>query len=53
MEWMYIQLTHKLDSKKAASLELQKYEVPGLYYEDDGICFVIWDTSKIKILEVK
>ena len=50
---VYIQLAHKLGSKKAASLELQKYGVPGLYYEDDGICFVIWDTSKIKILEVK
>ena len=48
---VYIELAHRLGSKKAASLELQKYGVPGLYY-DDGTCFVIWNISKIKILEM-
>lgn len=49
----YIRLAHKLGSKKDASLMLSKYGVPGLIYEENEKDYVIWDTSKIKILEIK
>lgn len=49
----YIRLEDKLGSAKEASLVLQKYGIPGLLYEENETDFVIWDTSKIKILEIK
>lgn len=49
----YIRLEDKLGTSKGASLILQKYGIPGLTYEENEKDFVIWDTSKIKILEVK
>lgn len=49
----YIRLEDKLGTSKEASLILQKYGIPGLTYEENEQDFVIWDTSKIKILEVK
>lgn len=49
----YIRLEDKVGSAKQASLVLQKYGIPGLMYNDNEQDFVIWDISKIKILEVK
>ena len=49
----YIRLANKFDTNKQASLELLKYEIPGLTYKLNHQNFVIWDSSKIKILEIK
>lgn len=49
---LYIRLAYKLGSKKDASLMFNKYGIPGLTYEENEKDFVIWDVSKIKILEV-
>ena len=49
----YIRLEDKVGTSKDASLILQKYGIPGLTYEENEKDFVIWDTSKIKILEVR
>lgn len=49
----YDRLIDVVGSDKNASLTLQKYGIPGLTYEDRSQEFVIWDTSKIKILEIK
>ena len=50
---LYIRLAHNLGSKREASLLLNKYGIPGLVYEENEKDYVIWDASKIKILEVK
>ena len=49
----YIKLEDKIGSGKQASLLLNKYGIPGSTYELNDQNFVIWDISKIKILEVK
>lgn len=48
----YIMLEDKVGDGKQASLMLNKYNIPGLTYELNDQNFVIWDLSKIKILEV-
>ncbi|MCM1260523.1 MAG: hypothetical protein NC222_06170 [Staphylococcus sp.] len=50
---LYIALSSKVGSKKDASLILGKYGIPGLTYEENEKNFVIWDVSKIKILNIK
>lgn len=50
----YVHLADKANGDKNASIILLTEEnIPGLYYQDDGNCYVIWDVSKIKILEIK
>lgn len=48
---LYIKLAKKLGSKKAASLALSKYDIPGLTYEENEKNYVIWDTNRIKIIK--
>lgn len=49
----YIRLQNKVESNKNASIVLLNYGIPGLTYEENEQNFVIWDMSKIKILEIK
>lgn len=47
----YIRLSDKANSDRNASIILMTEEnIPGLYYGDNGICFVIWDVSRIEII---